>query len=119
MRPPFVVVIRFSASFLEISHQLSESLGTEFRSLWPSDVTTLPRAAAVLLAAGGAERDAIEWLESRKLQEGLPLFLAGSDTGRRTASRAVAYGATDYFALPEDVELLHHALEAAIAQHQG
>jgi len=119
MRPPFIVVIRFSASFVEFSRQLSESLGIEFRSLSPSDVNAVPRAAAVLLSAGGAERDAIEWLESREPQDGVPLFLAGSDTGRRTASRAVAHGATDYFALPEDVELLHHALEAAIAQHQG
>jgi DNA-binding NtrC family response regulator len=114
-----IVVVRFSAAFAEIWKELAAGLRTEVRVVPSADLRSIPHAAAVVLAAGGAERDAIEWLEGQEAARGVPLFLAGTDPGRRMAAQAVARGATDYFALPEDSELLHSALSAALSRRSG
>jgi len=76
------------------------------------------RAAAVLLAAGGVEADALAWLE-REGTIATPLFVVGADTGRRIAARAVAAGAADYFALPDDLELLRNAVARAVTHRRA
>jgi len=71
-----------------------------------------------VLAAGGVEREAIEWLETRDVPADVSLFVVGVDTGRRIATHAVAQGASDYFALPEDAEILRNKLVAAVERHR-
>jgi two-component system, NtrC family, response regulator HydG len=74
-----------------------------------------PETVAVIVAAGGAERDAIRWLEGHRVPLGVPLLVVGTDPGRRTAMQLVARGATDYFALPDDLEMFRNAVAAALA----
>ncbi|UCD25111.1 MAG: sigma 54-interacting transcriptional regulator, partial [Gemmatimonadota bacterium] len=76
----------------------------------PASATT----AAVVLAAGGAERDALEWLESHDWPAGVPLYVVGADAGRRIATQIASRGASDYFVWPEDLELSTNTLKAAI-----
>jgi DNA-binding NtrC family response regulator len=74
-----------------------------------------PETVAIVLAAGGAERDAVLWLETNRIPVGLPLLVVGTDPGRRTAMQLVARGASDYFALPADLEIFRNAVAAALS----
>ena len=109
------------------------SLSDSFAGLWPDlardvnaalltgDRTLVGGAdvAAVVVAAGGAEPAALDWLESAPAVPGAPRFVVGADAGRRIAARAVGAGAADYFALPEDLELLRNAVGAAIGRRRA
>jgi DNA-binding NtrC family response regulator len=107
---------------------LSEAFGTLWRDLAVDldltiDVHPAARpyappgdTVAVILAAGGAEPAALQWLEEHPLVPHLPAFVAGADPGRRVATQVVARGARDYFALPDDLEVLRNAIRAAATQ---
>ncbi len=118
MPQPVVVVVRLSSSFGDVWRQLAEGLDTELHDVAAGDVRSVPRTAALVLGAGGAEREALDWLEQHDNPNGVPLLAVGSDPGRRVAAQVVARGASDYFALPEDIELLRNALAAAVARHR-
>ena len=110
-----LVVLRLSDSFREFWKELALDLELRLHPLSADEATVVPPvgSAALIVAAGGAERDAMQWLSDHPLPSGLPTYVVGSDPGRRTATQIVGRGATDYFALPEDVELLRNALAAA------
>lgn len=117
MEPPVVIVAQLSDSFGEVWRHLAEGLGVELRLSSPADPRPVSGAvAAVVLAAGGAEGEALEWLERNEVPRSIPLLAVGSDGSRRTAAQLVRRGASDYFALPEDIELLRNALAAAVAR---
>ncbi|HUL01594.1 MAG TPA: sigma-54 dependent transcriptional regulator [Gemmatimonadales bacterium] len=114
-----LVVVRLSDSFADVWPQLAEGLDVELAVVVPNGVDGVPpSAAAVLLAAGGAEREARDWLDRHAIPLGVPVFVVGSDPGRRAAAQAVAQGAADYFALPEDVEILSNALTVAVERRR-
>jgi DNA-binding NtrC family response regulator len=115
---PVVVVARFSASFADVWRQLAEGLDVELHDIPPVELRTIPRTAAVLLSAGGAEREAVDWLEQHANPRGVPVLVVGADPGRRRAAQVVAQGASDYFALPDDIELLRNALQTAVERHR-
>ncbi len=73
-----------------------------------------PDTAAVIVAAGGAERGAVQWLESHRVPVGVPALVVGTDPGRRTAMQLVNRGASDYFALPDDLEIFRNAVASAV-----
>ena len=77
-----------------------------------------PDVAAFLLAAGGAEGDVVDWLDNHQPPAGVPTFAIGSDTGRRMATHIVSAGASDYFALPEDLEILRNSVAAAVERRR-
>jgi DNA-binding NtrC family response regulator len=109
-------VIAVSEAFRGFWHILAEDLAVAIDVLGPADaVAPQPDTRAVILAAGGAERDAIRWLESHRVPEGLPALVVGTDPGRRTAMQLVARGASDYFALPDDLEIFRNAVAAALS----
>jgi len=116
-----VLVTRLSDSFSDVWRQLGNGLSTEVRVVPSAEAGTIsPATAAIVLAAGGAEREALEWLERHHVPPGTPVFVVGSDPGRRIAARVVSHGAADYFALPEDIEILQNAVAAALARrHQA
>ncbi|GBD32313.1 Nitrogen regulation protein NR(I) [bacterium HR33] len=74
------------------------------------------RAAAVVLACPGTEREALEWVASCPEPEAGHLFAVGRDPSRRLALDFVNRGARDYFVLPDDAELVQNALESAVAR---
>jgi DNA-binding NtrC family response regulator len=112
-------VTRLSDSFSDVWQQLGIGVNTPVRFVGPADTGVVtPGTAAVLLAAGGAEREAIEWLERHDVPPGIPVFVVGSDPGRRIAARAVSSGAADYFALPDDIEILRNAIASATARRR-
>lgn len=109
-------VIAVSEAFRGFWHVLAEDLAVAIDVLAPTDaVAPRPDTVAVVLAAGGAERDAVRWLESHKVPAGVAALVVGTDTGRRIAMQLVARGASDYFALPDDLEIFRNAVAAALS----
>src|SRR3989475_2969827 len=107
-------VIALSEAFSQFWNDLARDLDAALDVYGPGDaVTSRPETVAVIVAAGGAERNAIQWLESHTVPTGLPTLVVGTDPGRRTAMQFVARGASDYFALPDDLEIFRSAVVAA------
>ena len=110
-----VCVIVVSEAFREFWQHLAGDLAVAMDVLGPADpVTPPPETVAVIVAAGGAERDAVQWLATHRIPSGLPVLVVGTDPGRRTAMQLVARGASDYFALPDDLEIFRNALAALL-----
>ena len=108
-------VITLSQAFQGFWNDLALDLDTAIDLVGPADaVTSSPETVAVIVAAGGAERDATRWLETHRVRPGLPALVVGTDPGRRTAMQLVARGASDYFALPDDLEIFRNAVAAAV-----
>jgi len=114
-----ILVTRLSDSFSDMWQQLGNGVNAPMRVVGPAETSGVhPGTAAILLAAGGAEREAVEWLERHEVPPGVPVFVVGSDPGRRIAARVVSHGAADYFALPEDIEILRNAVASATARRR-
>ena len=112
-----VVVVALSEAFSRLWHDLAVDLDFAVEIVAPDKFCAASAdGAALIVAAGGAEREALQWLEKNPLPPGVPTFVVGVEPGRRTAIQLVAGGARDYFALPDDVELLRNALVAAVQQ---
>jgi DNA-binding NtrC family response regulator len=110
-------VIAISAAFGEFWDDLAADLGVAVDLCDPAaPIPPQPAAVAVIIAAGGAEREAIQWLESHEIPLELPALVVGTDPGRRTAIQFVARGASDYFALPADLEIFRNAVAAAVTR---
>jgi DNA-binding NtrC family response regulator len=108
-------VVVISAAFGEFWNDLAADLGVAIDLVDPvGDVKPQPATVAVIVAAGGAERDAIQWLESHPVPSGVPVLVVGTDPGRRTAMQVVTRGANDYFALPDDLEVFRNTVAAAV-----
>ncbi len=110
-----LLIVHLSDSFSELWGQISHDLGVDVRVVSRDDVGAIGTdIAAVLVAAGGAEREAVEWLDSHELPPSVPALVVGADPGRRIATLIVGHGAADYFALPEDLEVLHSATSSIV-----
>jgi DNA-binding NtrC family response regulator len=110
-----LLVVQLSESFAGLWGQLAGDLGLAICYADPGNGVRLrPEVAAVILAAGGAERAALEWFEGHEVPASVPVYAVGSDPGRRITSQLVGVGARDYFALPDDVEVLRSTVRAAV-----
>ncbi|MDH5233925.1 MAG: sigma 54-interacting transcriptional regulator [Gemmatimonadota bacterium] len=113
---PTLCVIQFSESFDQFWKDLAADLRlTLVVRAGGADAAPVAGSAAVLLAAGGAEREALQWLRAHALPARTSCLVVGADACRRVAMQFVRSGAADYFALPDDVEVLRNALAAAVA----
>ncbi|MFQ5938028.1 MAG: sigma 54-interacting transcriptional regulator, partial [Acidiferrobacterales bacterium] len=114
--------MKFSDSFSDLWPALAQDLGAQSIVVEDCDDCELEPAAldsaAIVLAAGGAEPQVLDWLSRHEAPVGIPLFAVGSDPGRRIAIQVVSQGARDYFALPEDIETLQNSLASAIERHR-
>ena len=119
MKEVTLTVVRFSDAFTDVWTELAGELGVDLRLPGADDAWAAgPDVGAVILAAGGAEREALEWLEGVAPQTGVPIMAVGSDTGHRTAAQLVTAGASDYFALPNDIEVLRNSVKAALERRE-
>jgi DNA-binding NtrC family response regulator len=117
MASSVVLVAQFSESFDDVWQQLATDLSVDVQYVAGTELRIVPPGlAALVLAAGGEECAALEWLEHCAVPAGVPVLAIGADPNRRTAAQMVSRGATDYFVLPEDVELLRNAWAAAVAR---
>src|SRR6185295_5184609 len=99
---PTLGVLQLSDAFERVWATLAEEAGLQLELLAAPVPSHLSRTI-VLLAAGGEERAAEQVV--RQL-EGQPTVVVGADPSRRVAVELIRAGASEYFALPEDYELI-------------
>src|SRR5438094_132874 len=76
-------------------------------------------AAVVLVAAGGHETEVGSVLLLLGMPADIPVVAVGASTSHRVAAQAVAAGASDYFALPDDRDGLRDALAVAVQRRRA
>lgn len=113
------MVIRLSDSFAEFWPLLAREVAADLVDLSAPDArdVSLPAdTAAILVAAGGVEPTLADAIRAVAAPAGVPLLAIGASTGHRHAAHAVAAGAADYFALPDDRDALRDTIAAAVAR---
>lgn len=115
MPEPFVLLVPLSGAHADIWPLLEHDLAARFRPLEP---TAGPPSdallAAIVLAGFGFEHEMVDWLDRHRQPPGVPVFAVGDAGDRRVAVSAVRHGASDYFAFPDDLELLRNELRGAV-----
>ena len=106
----WIALVRLSDSFGATVAELSSAAGAGTVEWTPAAGSPPPSTAAVVILAGGAEAEALEVLPGVTGTSG-PVYVVGAAEDHRLAAAAIRAGATDYFALPGDLDLLRRALE--------
>jgi DNA-binding NtrC family response regulator len=115
-----LLIIRLSDSFGEFWPLLGQELSVPVVDWRPADGETLPPGGAVVvIAAGGAELDLPTFLRALTLPSDIPIAAVGGATSHRVAAHAVAAGAADYFALPDDRDALRDFAAAALTRRRA
>ncbi|HEU5171763.1 MAG TPA: sigma-54 dependent transcriptional regulator [Gemmatimonadales bacterium] len=110
----WVVLVRLSESFRAAIAQVAAEVGADLLEWSPAEgQVPAAGAAAAILLAGGEEQAALDLL-THVAPDGPPAYLVGAAVDHRLALSAVQAGASDYFALPDDLDLLRRSLERAI-----
>ena len=116
--PWLIAMVELSDSFRVSLAELARELRAGVVSWRPEEEPTPPAGASVLLVlAGGEEGAAIDLLA--ELPPGPPVYLVGAVPDHRLAAAAVQRGARDYFALPDDLDVLRRSLEREAREAQG
>ena len=118
-RPWLIALVELSDSFRASLAELARELRAGMVAWNPEDNPAPPVGAAVVLVlAGGAEGAALDLLA--ELASGAaPVYLVGGVPDHRLAAAAVQRGARDYFALPEDFDILRRSLEREAREANG
>ena len=106
-----------SDSFRSTVAGLVEELGGTASASKPAADQTRRTVDVVLVLAGGAESEALDFLAESG--SSVPRYLIGSAADHRIAAAALQSGARDYFALPDDLELLRRCLERLAREAAG
>jgi len=109
---PQLALVRLSDSFAAVWEDMATEAGAVLVRVDP-DADALP-AALVLVAAGGDEERGIDLVSGLAERWTAPIYLVGAEPSHRFAVEALRRGAADYFALPEDADLLRRTLAARI-----
>jgi len=115
-----LVVVRLTDSFGDFWPLLAEELKVPLLDWRPADGGPPPPGVAlVLIAAGGAEPDLPAFISTLSVPSDVPIVAVGAATAHRLAAQAVAAGAADYLALPDDRDLLREVAAAAVARRRA
>jgi len=115
-----VVVVRLTDSFSDFWPLLADELKVPLLEWRPADGEPPPPGAAlVVVAAGGAEPDLPGFIPTLVVPSDVPILAVGAATAHRLAAQAVAAGAADYFALPNDRDALREVVTAAVARRRA
>ena len=111
---PVLAVASLSDSFRAVWPEIASELAARYLPLDPA-TPPAPGVMAVILAAGGEEDRALDLLPyAYKPHNGTPLYVVGARESHRFAAEAVRRGASDYFVLPADLDLLRRTLRARV-----
>ena len=114
-----IAVVQLSESFRLTLGDLARELRASVLEWVPEDAQNIPAGTDVLvLLAGGSESAALDLLS--ELPPGpVPRYVIGASTDHRLAAAALQRGARDYFALPDDLDVLRRTLERDGREVQG
>jgi DNA-binding NtrC family response regulator len=105
-----LVLVPLTDQFRGLLDDLAIELDARTTAWTPVGVELAPDGAAVVVLACGREHESLDLLA--ELPAGpSPIYLAGTATDHRIAAAALQRGAEDYFALPDDLDLLRRSLE--------
>lgn len=108
MGKPLVAVLTRTESFERVWSGLVEELGAELRvGRLPEDLAPLGDACALLVAVAGEEESGPEWLRELQRAGADEVAVVGASADHRLAVTLMAAGATNYFALPQDLDAVH------------
>ncbi|HTI06808.1 MAG TPA: sigma 54-interacting transcriptional regulator [Gemmatimonadales bacterium] len=117
---PVLLIVRLSDSFGEFWPVLARDLEVPLIEWDPgAGETAAAGAALILIAAGGSEADVPAFIHELSAPADIPVIAVGAAASHRLAAQAVARGAADYFALPDDREALREFAAAAIARRRA
>ena len=115
-----LLVVRLTDSFSDFWPLLAAELQVPLLEWRPADGEPPPPGVAVLLiAAGGAEPDLPAFIPTVSVPSDVPIIAVGAATAHRLAAQAVAAGAADYLALPDDRDALRELAAAAVARRRA
>jgi len=110
-----LLMVRLTDSFSDFWPLLAKELEVPLTEWRPGEGEPPPPGAAlVLIAAGGSEPDLPSFINQLTIPSDIPIAAVGAVASHRIAAQAVAAGAADYFALPEDREALRDFAAAAL-----
>ncbi|MFL5518727.1 MAG: sigma-54 interaction domain-containing protein, partial [Gemmatimonadales bacterium] len=112
-----VGLVTISDSFQSAVRHLVSELGGAVAEGRPHGGEPWPEADATLILAGGEEIAGVDLLVDSRAAGSR--FLIGAAADHRIAAAALQNGATDYFALPADLDLLRRRLEREARQSEG
>ena len=113
-----IAVVQLSESFRVTLNELARDLRASVVEWVPEAGQSVPAGTGMLvIMAGGSESAALDVLAD--LPGSVPRYVVGASTDHRIAAAAVQRGASDYFALPEDLELLRRSLERQAREADG
>jgi DNA-binding NtrC family response regulator len=112
-------MVRLSESFRTTVGDLAGDLGAGLLEWRPEAAEGPPvKASTALLLAGGSETEALDLLGALPPLR-MPVYVVGASTDHRLAAAALQRGARDYFALPDDLDLLRRSLERERRESHG
>ena len=118
-RPWLIALVELSDSFRASVAELARELRAGVVAWDPVEAPAPPVGAAVVLVlAGGSEAAALDLLPELA-SAGAPVYLIGAAPDHRLAAAAVQRSARDYFALPDDFDILRRSLERDAREANG
>lgn len=114
-----IAVVQLSESFRITINDLARDLRASVVE-WEPEASSgvLAGTSVLIILAGGSESAALDLLG--ELPPGpVPIYVVGASSDHRIAAGAVQRGARDYFALPDDLEVLRRSLERDAREVEG
>jgi transcriptional regulator with PAS, ATPase and Fis domain len=116
MSPDFAV-LSLSESFTDLWPKLVPSAGARLRTgVSVANLGELDGCCGVLIAAGGAEEDAIPLVEELRARFTIDVAVTGVETDYRLAITLLQAGAKGYYALPNDLGMLRSWIVERVEQ---
>ncbi len=114
-RAKWLVTIQVTESFGTTLADLAHELQLGVAEVGPGCPPPPSGVIGMVVLAGGSEAEGLEVLDTVE-SNGIPRWVVGASTDHRLASAAIRRGGTDYFALPEDLDLLRRTIARAAAE---
>ena len=117
-----IAMVRLSESFQTTIAEIAGDLGARLHEWRPAEGPAPMGTTCVLVLAGGAETAALDQLPvslASASERAWEVYLVGASPDHRLAAAALQRGASDYFALPEDLGLLRRSLERGRREADG
>ncbi len=110
---PVLAVIQLSDSFHSVWPDLAGELDLQLERC-PLGQPVPVGTGAIVVAAGGEEDRALDVLPSMELPHGVALYVVGAIPSHRFAVEAMIRGATNFFVLPQDLDLVRRTLQRTL-----
>ena len=114
-----LVVVTASEAFSELWPSMAERLGLTLELTDEPQVAPGGRTAAILIACGGNEGDAVDLLHAIHRSGVTDPIVVGAEPDHRLAVELMRRGAAAYYALPGDAERLESDLARRVANLAG